>query len=91
MSEVAPVTTDSCLMSYKWDWKNYPDREQELYRLNRLYTPQDEDDPWNYGQDIITTKNRIRGRGTALSIKLTSPPGTACKVTGLAVLYMVEL
>lgn len=81
------ITKDSCLLSYKWDWSSSKKGAQELYRLNRFYVPQDVEDPYNYNKDIIKTKNRIRGRGVALSVTLTSPPGKYAKINGLSVLY----
>lgn len=87
MSEVDFTSSNSCTLSYSWDWKNYPQTSQELYRLNRMYTPESASDPFNYGQDIIYTKNRVRGRGVSLSLKLTSGEGKAAKINGIAVMY----
>lgn len=87
MSELNFVTENSCKLNYRWDWKNYPIREQELFRLSRNYVPTDVNDAWNYGQEIIETKSRVRGRGTSLSLRLSSPGGTACNVKGIAVLF----
>lgn len=79
----------SCQMYYSWDHKT-ASAPTELFRYNRLYIPADENDPFNYGQDIIRTKTRVRGKGTNLNIRLVSPPGKACFLEGLAVLYVGE-
>lgn len=81
------TTKHSCKLSYSWDWKKPIGEAKELHRLNRTYVPQDINDPFDYGQSIISTKDRVRGRGVALSVTLTSPPGKYAKINGLAVLY----
>lgn len=83
------IKQHSCLMSYGWDWATGYKNPQELYRLNRVYTPENPMDPFNYGTTVIQSKNRIRGRGTALSIRLEAPEGKACKILGLGVIYSV--
>lgn len=80
-------TKHSCLMTYSWDWKTSLSQPKELHRLRRMYVPENVDDPYDYGQDIIQSKDRVRGRGTALSITLTAPEGKYAKINGLAVLY----
>lgn len=90
MSELDFIGKGSCKLSYKWDWATDPRGDQELYRLNRAYVPEDINDPFNYGVDIIKTKNRVRGRGVALSMTLTSPAGKDVKILGLGVQYVGE-
>lgn len=81
------LTKHSCLLSYSWDWKEPKSEGKELHRLVRLYVPDGETDPYSYGQSVITTKDRIRGRGRSLSMKLTSPEGKFAKIHGIALMY----
>lgn len=88
--EVGKVVEDSCKMSYFWDWKTKVLKETELYRENRFYVPEDVNDTYDYQQDILSTKNRVRGRGTALSVTLRSEENKACHIVGLGVQFIGE-
>lgn len=80
----------SCTLRYSWDWATSLSGDQELYRLNRNFVPTETSTELDYGRDIITTKNRVRGRGRALSLTLTSGPGKAADIKGIAVMYTAE-
>jgi len=84
---VVAVPANSCKMSYTWDWGTTYSNPYELYRLMRIFIPESEEDAGNYDKEIIYTKNRLRGRGVAPSIKLTSEAGTTCTVAGLALMF----
>lgn len=77
----------SCLMSYGWDWSTGYRNPQQLYRFKRNYTPSGTDDPFNYGVDVITTRNRIRGKGHSLGIRLETEAGKDCRLLGLGIMY----
>jgi hypothetical protein len=85
--ELILVSPSSCLLSYGWDWSTNYINPQQVYRFNRNYIPQDVADPFAYGVDIITTRNRIRGKGTSLGIRLDSEEGKDCRVLGIGILY----
>lgn len=77
------LTPSGCNLTAYWDFSNddqpakvhgpYP-----VYKLNRLYMP--ETNEWNYGQDYISTKNKIRGRGRALQFLFTTEEGKDCRL-----------
>lgn len=72
-----------CLMTAYWDYANdsYSGKKHgpyQVYRLNRLFIPDVND--WNYGQDFITTKNKVRGRGRTLQFKFETEPGKDCRL-----------
>lgn len=77
----------SCLMSYGWDWKTSYSQPVELYRFNRPYYPYGLADNFDYGQDVITTKTRIRGKGTSLGIRLDGGFESDCRLLGIGILY----
>lgn len=84
--EVIAYPINSCKLSYNWDWNKTYKEGRELFRLTRFSVPEAlEDSP--SANTVIQTKNRIRGRGTSLGVKLVSEPGTACKIQGLAIMY----
>jgi len=77
----------SCWLSYGWDWATNYGRPQQLYRFKRHYTPSGTDDTFEYGVDVITTRNRIRGKGHSLGVRLDSEEGKDCKILGVGILY----
>ena len=48
----------------------------------RNYIPTDANDEFNYGQSVIVTKNKIRGKGKALSMNIQSQAGKDMKLLG---------
>jgi len=79
----------SCRVQTRWDWTGSPNSGKwgmgfNAYRLLRNYIPTGIDDPFDYGDDVIVTKNRILGRGRALSMKLYSETGKDMHILGWA-------
>jgi hypothetical protein len=71
------VNPSSCLVTAQWEWTNSATGGRwntpfEAYRLTVPYYPEDEDDPFDYGYTVITSKTGIRGKGRALSLKFES-------------------
>lgn len=60
-----------------WETKGF-----QIYRLNRNYIPSGSTDPFDYGESIITTKHRIRGRGTAVRLRFESESGKDFQIPG---------
>ena len=80
----------SCKVQAQWQWANHANSgkwgtEFQAYRLNRLYTPTGASDAFNYGEDVIVTKNKLRGSGKALSLYIKSETGKDMKLLGWAV------
>ena len=77
---LTPIEPSSCILQAQWDWTNSASAgrwssEREVYRLPRLYTPTGSGDPFDYGFTVVKTKNKIRGKGSALSLLFKSSPG----------------
>ena len=69
----------SCLFQARWGFtdnvnSNRWTTEREAYRFLRAYSG-NIGDSFDYGQDVITTKHKIRGHGTALSLFFRTSPG----------------
>lgn len=84
---LTPVGESSCKIAAWWDYvedDTFPkaNAEFEAYRLTRVYIPSGPADTFDYGQSVITTKNRITGRGRALSLRFTSEAGKDCRLLG---------
>lgn len=66
-----------CLVQAQWDWANSSNsgkwgQEFQAYRLLRPYVLPAIGQPIDYGQEVITTKNRLPGSGKALSLYIHS-------------------
>jgi hypothetical protein len=60
-------------------------KNEQAYRLFRVFVPEDVNDPFDYGYTIVRTKLRMRGAGNAFSIRYTSQPGKDLQLIGFAV------
>lgn len=77
---LTPIGASGCKMQVQWDFANSATSgkwgsEIQIYRLTRSYMPSSAADLFDYGHVMITTKNRLRGSGRALSLKFTSEAG----------------
>jgi hypothetical protein len=77
-----------------WDWTNTDNygtwsNEQQLYRLRRLYTPSSASDPFDYGKYVVETKTKLRGKGKAMSLVLTSEGDKHFILLGYSILYTI--
>ena len=82
----------SCKYQSRWDFSDSTNSgrwssELQAYRFNRNYIPSGSGDTFDYGFDVISTKNKIRGKGKALSLYITSEAGKDCEILGWAVTY----
>lgn len=76
--ELTPAS--SCTMQVKWEFANSISSSrwtdpQEIYRLQRLQLPDSTDLTFTYGQDVVITKNKIRGKGRAIRTRFNSKDG----------------
>ena len=78
----------SCLVQAQWNWTDSANSgkwgtEFQAYRLNRLYIPSNT--TFDYGEAVIVTKNKLRGSGRCLSLKIRNEAGKDMKLLGWAV------
>jgi len=79
-----------CLMQARWEWSDSStsgrwSSQIQAYRLNRNYIPTDVTDAFDYGFSVVTTKNKVRGKGKALGFYLTSEAGKDMHLLGWSV------
>ena len=86
-SDLVLKNTSSCLMSYGWDWATNYGRQTQIYKFLRNYIPSGPSDLFEYGVDVITTRNRIRGKGHSLGVRLDSEAGKDFRLLGFGILY----
>jgi hypothetical protein len=79
----------SCRVQAQWNWANSVTsgkwgNEFQAYRLTRFYTPTGAEDPFDNGDSVIVTKNKVRGSGKTISLKISSEEGKDMKILGWA-------
>lgn len=77
----------SCLVQAQWNWADSTNSGKwgtqfQAYRLLRNYLPSSVADDFDYGESVIVTKNKLRGSGKCLSLKIQSETGKDIKILG---------
>lgn len=85
--EMEPTSQSGCLMSSQWEWANSVNsnkwgRSQQVYRYRRGYLVNSASDPYDTGFELITTKNKLRGMGRAVSLYFETEPLKDCRLVG---------
>ena len=80
----------SCLVQAQWNWANSANsgkwgNQFQAYRLLRNYIPSGDADPFDYGDAVIVTKNKLRGSGKTISLKIQSEAGKDLQILGWGV------
>lgn len=80
----------SCLVQAQWNWANSANSGKwgtqfQAYKFRRNYTPIGSADTFDYGEAVIVSKNKLRGSGKALSLKIQSETGKDMRVLGWGV------
>lgn len=86
-TEWTPTNQSSCLVSSQWDWANHANSGQfgrafQAYRFKRHYIPSGLDDNFDNGYRTVVTKNKVRGKGKALSLLIETEPDKDCQLLG---------
>lgn len=89
-----PVNESSCIVQAQWNWadsanSNRWGREFQAYRYRRLYSPAGAGDPFDNGDLIISTRNKIRGKGKVVSFYIHTSPDKDCQLLGWSMLMGV--
>lgn len=89
-ADLSPKNESSCFIQAKWGWSNSANSNKwgtqfQAYRYRRPYVPVDSDDEFDTGHLIITTRNKIRGAGKAISFRFSSESGKNFKLYGFAI------
>lgn len=90
-----PLTPSSCIVQAQWNWTNSVNagrwgKEFEAYRYRRLYSPFGQNDPFDNGEEVITTKNKLRGKGKVVSLYIRTAPEKDCQLLGWSMLLGVS-
>lgn len=90
-----PKHQSSCTIRVLWDWANSNNSNKwsppfQAYRYPRAYYPASVDDPFDTGFQMIISKNKVRGRGRAISIMFTSSPKKEMHLYGWSLFLSVN-
>jgi len=86
-SDLTPIGASSCLLSSQWNWTSGSQSgkwstPRQAYRIGRLYFPEDSSDTYDSGDTVISTRNKIRGTGHAVSFRFESEGGKDMYIHG---------
>lgn len=92
---LVPINPGSCLVQTQWDWTNSVDSnrwgtEFQAYRHKRLFIPSGAGNTFNDGNLVISTKNKMRGKGKVLSLLIQSEPGKDLQLLGLSSILAIN-
>lgn len=93
-----PIDADnqsSCLVQAQWDWADSVNsgrwsRVFQAYRFRKHYVPSALDDNFDNGFATVVTKNKIRGKGRVLSLKLATEEAKDCRIIGWSTIIEVN-
>jgi len=87
LGDIFPTHESSCLVQAQWEWANSAvsgrwGREFQAYRHKRAFIPENAGDTFDNGFSVVTTKNKLRGKGKVLSLQLRTEPLKDCRLLG---------
>lgn len=93
--ELIPNNQSSCLLQAQWKWHNTASGNEwrtpyQIYRYKRYYAASGTGDTFDTGEKVITTKNKIRGRGRVISLKFYTEEGKDCHLYGWSMILGVN-
>lgn len=83
---VAQTKESSCLVQARWEWTTSADSgrwgsEFQAYRYRQFFSG-DSSASFSYGYSVITTRNKLRGKGRSLSLRFRTEPFKDCQLLG---------
>lgn len=85
-----PTHQSGCLVQSQWDWANKYKSNKfgsqfQAYRYRKAYIATDVYDPYDSGFEVVTSKNKVRGRGKAFCMRIESEPAKDCRILGWSI------
>lgn len=90
-----PVNPSSIMVQSQWNWTNLASSGKwgskfQAYRHKRLWIPADSTEGFDDGDYVVTTKNKLRGRGRVLSLLFETEPGKDFHLLGWSYLGSIS-
>lgn len=84
-----PINQSSCLMSGRWEWANSvaSHKISGLYEVYKYKMPMFTlpNSTFDNGFETVISKNKVRGRGKAISLYFETSPGKDCVLLGWSI------
>jgi hypothetical protein len=89
--DLVPSNQSSCKVQPQWNWTNSLaagrwGREFEAYRNRRVYMPTGISDDFDDGELVLSTRNKLRGKGKVLSLSFRTEPKKDLQLLGWSML-----
>ena len=89
-ADLIPNNQSGALFRTQWDFANSANSkkwssEQQGYRQRHAYIVDDENDPYDTGFELVTTRNKVRGRGRAFALHIKTQAGKDCQPVGWSI------
>lgn len=86
-SDLNPEGASSCFIRTMWDWSNGYNSNKwsslmQAYRYRKEYVPTGPEDTFDTGFQVISSRNKLRGRGKAFSLYFETEPLKDCRIIG---------
>lgn len=86
-SELNPINESSIITQSQWSWTNSESAGKwgppfQAYRHKRTWLPEDSPSGFDDGNYVVKTRNKLRGRGSVLSLKFSTEPSKDFKLLG---------
>ena len=77
--ELEPINASSIIVQGQWGWTNSAEAGKwtnrfQAYRHNRLWIPESSSNVFDDGEHVVTTRNKLRGRGRVISLMFETEP-----------------
>ncbi len=87
---LVPLKQSGCLMRMQWDFANSIISKKwsalvQVYRYRRAKYVEDSNDDYDTGFSIISSKNKVRGRGKTVALYLETEPYKDCRIVGWSI------
>ena len=91
-TDLVPIDESSVLLRPIWDWSDNSNSgkygpQQQVYRHRRYYQPVDVTDTFNDGYPVVVTRNKLKGRGRVLHLRIDGEEGKHAHILGWSILY----
>lgn len=78
-TEFEPINPSSIIVQGQWSWTNLAASNKwtnkfQAYRHVRFWAPPDSSSGFDDGESVVTTRNKLRGRGRVLSLLFETEP-----------------
>ena len=82
-----PLNASSCQVRARWDFANREASYKwtpffQVYRYVKAFIPLDLNSTYDNGYELVSTKNKLRGRGKALALYFETEEGKDCQIVG---------